>query len=478
MNAGDCELRTYRLALACVGEYAVFHEGTTESALAAMVTSLNRVNGIFEKDAGLTMVMVENNDQLIFLNPASDPYGNTSGDLNANQTTCDNIIGPNNYDIGHLLTTSGGGVAFLNSPCTANKARGLSGQGAPVGDPYDVDYVAHEMGHQFGGNHTQNNPCQRSGGTAMEPGSASTIMGYAGICVPNVQFNSDPYFHAISIQEMVANTQMGVSSTCATVLSTGNNQPVVDAGSNYVLPVSTPFALTAIGTDIDEDMLTYCWEQMDNEPAPMPPESTSTRGPAFRSIIPVESPTRYFPNLPDLIDNIDPEWEELPSVSREMNFRCTVRDNFMGAGCTDEDDMVLTFSAEAGPFLVQNPNTDLTWLVGSFQNVEWDVANTDNAPVNCALVNILLSTDGGNTYPIPLAEGVPNDGMHTVEVPDLVGTNNRIQVVCADNIFFDISNTNFTIQAPSTPGVSISTCLLYTSPSPRDATLSRMPSSA
>ena len=234
--AGDCQLRVYRLALACVGEYAIFHGGTVDAALAAMAVTMTRINGIYERDFGVTMVMVENTDQLVFLDPSTDPYSNTSGDLGANQNTCDNIIGSANYDIGHLLTTSGGGVATLNAPCNnGSKARGLSGQGAPVGDPYDVDYVAHEMGHQFGANHTQNNSCNRFGPTAMEPGSASTIMGYAGICNPNVQSNSDDHFHAISIQEIAQNITNGSGSTCPTTFDTGNNQPVIDAGADYVV---------------------------------------------------------------------------------------------------------------------------------------------------------------------------------------------------------------------------------------------------
>ncbi|MEM8908485.1 MAG: reprolysin-like metallopeptidase, partial [Bacteroidota bacterium] len=455
-EVGDCQLRVYRLALACVGEYAQFHGSTIEGAMAAMVTTMTRVNGIYERDLGVTMEMVENNDLLIFLNPFTDPYSNTSGDLGANQSTCNSIIGSANFDVGHLLTTSGGGVAMLNAPCVNNiKARGLSGQGAPVGDPYDVDYVAHEMGHQFGGNHTQNNPCNRVGFAAVEPGSASTIMGYAGICNPNVQSNSDDHFHALNLQEMAANITFGNSSTCPATFDTGNTAPMIDAGANYTLPVLTPFTLTATAVDPDNDQLTYCWEQMNPEPAPMPPQPTSTQGPAFRSISPVDSPSRTFPNLTDLNNNVDPTWEELPAVSRTMNFRCTVRDNYMGAGCTDEDDVVVTFRQEAGPFLVLNPNTNITWTVGDFAEVNWDVANTDVAPISCANVNILLSTDGGLTYPIVLAENVANNGALLIEVPDQVGNNNRVKVVCADNIFFDISNTNFNIVAPTEPGIAV-----------------------
>jgi hypothetical protein len=199
---GD-QLRTYRLALACTGEYAQFHGGTVSGALAAMNTSMVRVNGVFERDIAVRMIIVDNNDQLVFLNASTDPYTNNDGGsmLGQNINTCNSVIGSANYDIGHVFSTGGGGVAYLQSPCGGNKAGGVTGQGSPVGDPFDIDYVCHEMGHQFGGNHTQNNSCNRSSGAAYEPGSASTIMGYAGICSPNLQGNSDDHFHNHSCNE-------------------------------------------------------------------------------------------------------------------------------------------------------------------------------------------------------------------------------------------------------------------------------------
>ncbi len=449
--AGDCQLRTYRLALACTGEYATFHGGTVADAMAAINTTMTRVNGVTETDLTIHMSLVANNDQLVYLDPNTDPYTNNNGSamLGENQTTCDNVIGSANYDIGHVFSTGGGGVAYLACVCNNSiKAGGVTGQPNPVGDPFDIDYVAHEMGHQYGANHTQNNNCQRNNATAMEPGSASTIMGYAGICSPNVQNNSDAYYHAISMQE-IGNFVTGGGNSCAAVTATGS-QPTANAGANYTIPRSTSFVLSGTGSDPDPgDVLTYCWEQMDNQIATMPPASTNTGGPAFRSLSPTSSEDRYFPNLNAIINNQTPTWEVLPSVGRTMNFRFTVRDNHPNGGCTAEDDMVVTVSGSAGPFLVTAPNTAVTWAALSTQTITWDVANTTAAPVNAANVDIFLSTDGGLTYPVTLATNTPNDGSQSLTIPNNPTSQARVMVRGAGNIFFDISNTDFTISAPA-----------------------------
>jgi subtilisin-like proprotein convertase family protein len=451
---GDCMLRTYRLALTCTGEYAAFHGGDTLSVVAAFNTSMTRVNGVFEREVNVNMIIVDSNENLIFLDASTDPYqdGSPGQMIGECHDQCVAIIGSANFDIGHIFSTGGGGLAGLGVVCSPNsKGNGVTGTNNPVGDPFDIDYVAHEIGHQFGANHTQNNSCNRNGSTAMEPGSASTIMGYAGICNPNVQNNSDDYFHAISIQEISNFINDGNGNNCPVITDIGNTPPAVDDVANYTLPISTPFRLAAVGTDADDDAITYCWEQMDNEVATMPPVSTNTGGPAFRTYDPTVDSIRYFPKLNDIVNGIDDEWEELPSVSREMNFRVTVRDNHLGGGCTTEDDVDLVFTDAAGPFLVQNPNTALTWLAGTMETVTWDVAGTDAAPVSCANVDIILSTDGGFTYPITLATGVPNNGSFEVTVPMESTTTGRVMIVCSDNIFFDISDENFTIEAPTSP---------------------------
>ncbi|WP_367391522.1 reprolysin-like metallopeptidase [Lewinella sp. LCG006] len=468
IRAGDCKFRQYRLALACTGEYADFHGETVSGAASAMATSMNRVNGVYEADLAIRLVLVANNNDLIYLDAATDPYTNGNGStmLGENQANCDAVIGTANYDIGHVFSTGGGGVASLNSPCTFDfKARGVTGRGAPVGDPFDIDYVAHEMGHQFGDNHTQNNPCFRSS-ASMEPGSASTIMGYAGICSPNVQSNSDPYYHAINIQEIANYMETGFGNSCATIIDMSNSAPNVVAGQDYDIPGGTPFVLTGSATDPNGDPITYCWEQYDNEVGEaMPPLSTNTQGPMFRSFDPVAEPTRYFPRLSDLRNNVDPTWETLPETTRDMDFRLTVRDFDGNYGCTTEDLITLSVDGSAGPFLVTNPNTNITWFEAAQATVNWDVAGTNSAPISCSNVDILLSYDGGNTYPTTLAINTPNDGSQTINVP--AGTTNtaRVMVRCSGNVFFDISNTNFTIDAATAPnytftynGASVSEC--------------------
>jgi hypothetical protein len=453
---GDTRLRRYRLALACTGEYATFQGGTKALALAAMNTTMHRVNGVYERDFAVTMQIIANNDLLIYLNANTDPYTNDNAGLmlDQNQTTCNNVIGVNNYDIGHVFGAGDtGGIAGLSVVCGTSKANGVTGNTSPVGDPFDIDYVAHEMGHQFGGNHTYGNCGGAPDSPKVEPGSGTTIMAYAGICGPiqNVANHSEDIFHGYNITEMGFFIYSGSGNNCPVKITTTNHNPVVDGGINRTIPKSTPFALTAIGSDVDGDTLTYTWEQMDNAAAPSPPVSTATAGPLFRSYKGDTNPTRYFPRLPDLVTNTNSTWEELPGVARSMSFRVVARDNDWQAGCTDEDDVLITVSAASGPFLVTAPNTNVLWIVASQETVTWNVANTTAAPVSCANVRITLSTDGGFTYPVELAANVPNNGSATITVPNNISSTCRVRVESVGNIFFDISNANFRIEAPQTP---------------------------
>lgn len=468
----DGQHRLYRLALACTGEYAQFHGGTKPLVLAAMVTSMNRINGVYENEFAVSMQIIATTDTLIFLDGDNDPYTNEDGGtmLGENRQTCNTRIGPANYDIGHVFSTGGGGIAGLGVVCTNTKAHGVTGQESPIGDPFDIDYVAHEIGHQFSGNHTQNNDCNREGSTSVEPGSASTIMGYAGICDPNVQPNSDPYFHGINVEEVINFITTGAGDGCPVKTVTGNATPQVSAGTDYTIPRLTPFALSASASDPDGNTtLSYCWEQMDPEVGPQPPISSSAKGPMFRSYNPEQSPTRYFPNLQDLLQQNSNDWEKLPGVGRQMDFRVTVRDNFIGGGSTVFDDMILTVAANAGPFKLTTPATNSVWQSGTFQDIKWDVANTDKAPVLCKNVRILLSLDGGLTYPEVLAAEVPNIGQYCARVPEVSTNTARVKIESVGNVFFDVSRTDFKIEAAQQPvftfcpgGYKVQICLPQT----------------
>ncbi len=452
-DQGSCTLKAYRLALACTGEYAAYHGGTVASALAAMNTSVNRVNGVYELEVAVTMSLVANNSAIVYTNSATDPYTNSNGNtmLGQNQTTCDAVIGTANYDIGHVFSTGGGGVAYLGCVCSSNKAGGVTGSSAPVGDNFDIDYVAHEIGHQFGGNHTFNGTAGSCGGnvnanTRYEPGSGSTIMAYAGICgAQDVQAHSDAYFHAISLQEIGVFTFTGAGNNCDAVINSSNSKPTVNGGADRVIPKSTPFTLTAVGSDPNGNALTYNWEQMDNQSSTQPPVATSTGGPNFRSFTAISSPERTFPELDAILSNSTPTWEVLPSVGRSLNFRVSVRDIGAAYGCTGEDNVLVTVNGTAGPFVVTAPNTATTWKSGFSQGVTWNVASTTASPVSCSNVKISLSTDGGYTFPFVLAASTPNDGSEAITAPNIGTTTARVKIEAVGNVFFDISNTNFTI---------------------------------
>lgn len=446
-TTSDNQLRTLRLAVSTTGEYGTFHGGTKESTLAGLVTMVNRVNDVYKQDLGIQFELVANNDAVIYTDAESDPYDNTDDDIDKVQAIVDAAIGADSYDIGHIVTTGGGGLAGFEVVCTSYKAEGLTGSPDPTGDPFYIDYVAHELGHQLGADHTFNGTAGACGGnradnSAFEPGSASSIMGYAGICDDqDLQRNSDAFFHVHSLDQMVAT--LDKRESCGTVSTTGNNAPVVEAGPDYAIPGNTPFELKGSATDPNGDTMLYSWEQYDlggSTSSAAEDKQDDGKRPLFRVFLPVSEPVRTFPKLSSLLANQPSDGEALPSKTREMNFRLVARDN---KGNSAYDGMKVNVVEVSEGFTVVEP-TD--WN-GSSQLVSWNTAGTENAPVSCANVDILLSTDSGATFSKELAKASVNDGSQEINFGALNSSTARLKVACSDNIFFAINQQDFTITA-------------------------------
>ena len=470
-------LRRYRLAVAATAGFSADIGGARSTVLASIVSTIDRINEVYENYLGITLELVADNDSIIFLTELEETtafsgvpgfFGysefNLAAQLDENQALIDSVIGSANYDIGHVFSSTDGGIASLGVVCNSgSKARGATGLSGRTGDPFDIDLVAHEIGHQFDADHSFNGTSESCGGgrnaaTAFEPGSGTSIMSYAGLCSEeNVDSNAFAGFHAGTVEQIVNFSRIGSGSSCGSDgANAGNNAPSVDGGADYTIPGGTPFVLTGTANDIDGDTLMYRWDEYDNSASPIQATTSCTFGkdlgsnPLFRSYPESSDPVRFFPDFDDLTANALQPAETLPLTDRQINFRFSAQD---GKGGVDEDDVSITVDSTKGPFVLLQPNGGEVLDSAQLQRIEWHTACTENAPVNCTQVDIELSTDGGENY-VNLAT-TSNDGVHELSFGSVSSTDARVRIRCSNNIFLDLSDADFTLSpgAGSTLGV-------------------------
>jgi hypothetical protein len=457
-------LRTYRLAIIADATYRAQFGGMPYMAtnvLNSFASGINMVNAVYERDLGVHLTLVSNTT-------CADAVLTDHTDIDEVHTfiATSSGLGSGGFDVGHsLLWANTGGVAYLGVVCNNSlKGGGFSGSNGSVTQLY-VDYMAHELGHQFGGDHTfASSECGTSEPNfRYETGEGSTIMAYAGVCgpAPSYQGFSDPYFHAASIGQI--NTYISSGGTCAAISTpgTGNNAaPTANAQSDFTIPKQTPFILVGAGTDANSDPITFSWEQFNGSGGATTgsPNCNTTTQPLFR-FRPPTSNYRVFPQMSDVLagNNNTPAWEKLPCVARTLNFRMTARDNNTNWGRTANDNMVVTV-ADTGPFNVTAPNGGESWATSSTQNVTWTVNGTD---AHCINVDVLISTDNGVTYTV--LGTFPNNGSASVTMPGTASATARVLVQCSvggnfrsASTFFDVSNAVFAISEPAPCGLRIS----------------------
>ncbi len=449
---------TFRLALSCTGEYGQYFltklgipAGATDAVkkaaiLGAMNASLTRLNGVYEKDLSLHYNLIAETESLIFYNAATDPYATGGGPDTAN-SGINSTLGTGatgKYDLGHLIDKKdANGAAYVGVICGSSlKAGGWTSHNIPEGATFDIDYVAHEMGHQMGAGHTYTMYSSQSDQT-VEPGSGSTIMAYTGIVGDlDVQYNSHDNYHYNSITQ-IKNKINGVS--CGTNTSYSLPVPTVSAGANYIIPKMTPFVVKATTSDTNTAGYTYTFEQTDMASSGQIGANsicyeTKPTGPNFRALAATTNPYRYFPDFNIVLAGVySTRWESLVSVARDMNFGVVLRNNNPIEPNIARATMKVTVNAASGPFKVTAPAFGESLTSGSSYTVKWDVANTNAAPVSTANVAIKISKDGGQTFTTLLAS-TANDGQEEVTIPaGYMTTNAYIMVEAVGNVYYAVS---------------------------------------
>lgn len=459
LNAGNTsrpastKFRTYRLALSTTGEYTKKFDpaGGIVNTVTQMNATMTRVNGVFQKDFAIKLI-IQDFPNIIFTDPTSDPY---TGNLNLQlQQTLTQQVGNANYDMGHVFNAAGGNgnAGSIGSTCvdpatTTSLAKGsaFTQNTNPTGDLFDIDYVAHEMGHQLGGNHTFSHATEGSG-VNVEPGGGTTIMGYAGITQDNVQANSDAYFHYSSINQIL--NSLDLKTTCGTSENiTDNTAPVIAALTAYTIPKGTPYYLDASATDAQGDAIKYTWEQYDsvNNLTSISGDSGwgyNAEGSIARSFFGTASGRRYFPSLPLVMAGKltnKATWETVSYIPRVLHYAVTARDENALRPMLASLETTVTVGND-GPFKFNGITSSTTLYNNASNTITWNVANTNTAPYNASNVKIEYTTDlvNGSTW-TELVASTPNTGSYTGQMPANLTGAVKLKISAIGNIFYAVS---------------------------------------
>lgn len=460
--SNGANFRTFVIAIGASSQFSArFGGGTVGGGLIAIVRVLNQLNSTYERDLSVRLLLHRRNDEVVF---AGSDF--TYSDSDVVRAAFDqnpqvlSRLGSSTFDVGHAFITdsTGGilGIGELQSFCVTNaKSRAASSTDFSSSlATFTHEIFEHELGHQLGAFHTFNFEIEGLFSN-VEPGFGASIMGY-GIFPEAIES-----YHVKSFGQILSH--LNSVPACGITQPTVNNIPTVSAPASFNIPKQTPFALTASANDADGDALTYQWQQNDVGESPGGAnDSDGLKRPMFRIFLPKSSPTRVFPSLYNILNDANEPGllspcdenpadlcrsdEKLPSIARTMNFDVVVRDNHPGGGAVNSASTAVTVDAASGPFKITSPNTNVTFRPQETINVLWDVANTTNAPVSAADVNIRLSIDGGNSFPFLLAN-TANDGAASVTLPSFNTSQARIKVEADGNIFFDVTDRDFTIGA-------------------------------
>jgi hypothetical protein len=499
-------LRKYRMAAAATGEF-VTQFVTQEIALAKIVSLINAANLIYELEAAIRFELITKttNYSILFTDPTTDPFTpNLSfASAAASQAGFDNMntnasLLYSEYDVGHTFSIYSSSQVSAQGqagpyPCyDIYKASGWTEWSTAAVFPSYLGLVVgvfvHEVGHQFSAWHTYN----ATGGTignptfcldgwsdtdAIEPGSGNSLMSYGNNCVYPTNYtltgdNGLNYFNTKSLEKIynyVTGNYISGVNACFTPVSTGNTPPVANAGADVSIPKGTPFRLNGTATDANGDILTYTWDQYDvatsNDKGAFGSlisgnggytAVNSTTAPLFRSAQSSTSTERTFPSLSYILNDAnnpaDNVGEDLPQVARNMHFRFTVRDNHANGGGVDSDEITVNV-VSSGPFEIASQNTATLWFYNGTNtaDITWNVNGTNVAPLSTTDVKISFSTDGGQTFPVVLAASTPNDGSHSITIPNNFTAQGRIKIEAIGNVYFDINNVDITITNTCSP---------------------------